>query len=368
MTIHMKETNILVVCGGTGGHVYPAIAVAEELRRLYPAIGIVFAGRRSGFEGRAVSKVGFALRNISIKGWQRGKVFVNLPLIALVPLACLKACMILLSERPAVVFGTGGYVCLPVLFAASLLGKKIVLQEQNSFPGLTTRLFSGRARSVFLGYGEAKRFLAAPDRTVVTGNPVRRTTDAAQHALRSEYAIASGQKVVFVFGGSQGSLPINRIILKNIDVITNSGNVFILWQTGPDDYAFVQEQTQRNTQVRVFSYIDNMYDFYTAADLAVCRAGAMTISELMKFGIPAVFIPLPHAAEDHQSKNARAIEERGGGVCVDQEIAGEGIGVIIRALLGDAARLAAMKQTMKSLFNEDAAAAIARAIGKEGGL
>jgi UDP-N-acetylglucosamine--N-acetylmuramyl-(pentapeptide) pyrophosphoryl-undecaprenol N-acetylglucosamine transferase len=199
----------------------------------------------------------------------------------------------------------------------------------------------------------------------VTGNPVREDRPEGRKDLRAEYGIPAHQKVLFVFGGSQGSRPINNLMRALLPPLLGEGGAEVLWQTGKNDYESLRSAFEGIKGVRIFPFIDNIYDFYRCADFAVCRAGALTIAELSLFGLPALLIPLPTAAADHQTSNARRVEDAGGGLCVPQEEAPEKLPALVRSLLSDPGRLDRMRRNMASLRKGDAAQSIADELIKE---
>jgi UDP-N-acetylglucosamine--N-acetylmuramyl-(pentapeptide) pyrophosphoryl-undecaprenol N-acetylglucosamine transferase len=354
-----------MVGGGTGGHVYPALAVARALKLGRVRPDIVFVGTRGGLEQKLVPEAGFRMRLLRIRGLQRGRFFVNLRLLFLVPFSLLASLFILLYERPGVVFGTGGYVCMPVLAAAVLLGRTIMLQVPDAYPGLTLRLFSRFAQRLFLGFEEARQFLSAKGRAVVTGNPVREDRTQGREDVRARHHVDPSDRVLLIFGGSQGSVPINTIVLGCIRPLLDIGNLTVFWQTGTRDHDKVAGQTRGLKKVKVMPYIENIYDYYRTADLALCRAGAMTLAELALFGLPAVFIPLPSAAEDHQTKNARMVQAAGGGTCLPQARAEKELVPVIKDLFGNRERLSDMGTNMKKLHRENSAQTIAAEVCRE---
>ncbi|MFH0919927.1 MAG: undecaprenyldiphospho-muramoylpentapeptide beta-N-acetylglucosaminyltransferase [Fibrobacterota bacterium] len=358
-------SRMLFVCGGTGGHVYPAIAVAEAVRRHVPGAEITFVGKRLGFEVKVIIDAGFPCRSIRAEGFDRTRMLRNLRLLYVLPLGFAQALRTVLREKPDLVFGTGGYVCVPVLAAALLLRKPITLHALDSYPGVAIRFFARFARRVYLGYREASAWLPRRSAVLVTGNPIRETTWPVAKNLRAEFSVPAGRKVVLVVGGSQGAVALNRMMMDYVAAVSGRGDRFVLWQTGNRDFEFVQRAAAAFADLRLFPYINNMYDFYRAADVIVCRAGAMTIAELAKFGLPAVFVPLPSSAGDHQRKNAETIEKLGGGVCAHQKDGGPALIAAVEKLLSSESTLAVMRARMQALHREDAARAIAMELGKE---
>lgn len=362
---HASCFDLVIVCGGTGGHVFPAMAVAEEMRLTQPDIRILFIVKKNGFEEKVVADAGFPYRAIRMEGFNRSNMFRNIRLFYIFPMGFLAAFSALRQSGASVVFNTGGYIGVPVLASALLLRKGITLLALDTYPGVTVRFFARFARVVFLAYQEAKRYLPGVSNTLAAGNPLRRTTGGKEIDLRKEYGLTDSEKVVFVFGGSQGARGINRAILSFAKQLTEEQRITLLWQTGKPDFEEIKRSVSGLNKVRVFPFIENIYDFYRAADLAVCRAGAMTVSELAKFGLPAAFVPLPTAAEDHQTVNARMVETNGAGVCVPQNEAMTTLYGIITGLLANEASLKVMRTKMKSLHREDAAQRITQRLLEE---
>ncbi len=350
---------MVFVCGGTGGHVFPALAIAEESRKMYPQTKIKFIIKKGGFEERVVKQAGFDFVGIRAEGFNRLRPLINLRLIYILPMGFVKSFVILLHLKPKLVISTGGYSGVPVLLSAIIQRRQIALQEQNSYPGITVRFFARFAKVVFIAYNEARKYLPNKVRIIEVGNPLRASTGGIEKDLRKEYGLAETDKVLFIFGGSQGARGINNVIKKEAARIISSKNVVVFWQTGKPDYEEIKIAVSGLGRVHIFPFIENIYDFYRAANLAICRAGAMTISELGKFGVPAVFVPLPTAAEDHQKKNAVMVESNGAGICIDQSQANEKLYSAVSGLLNDNVRLKEMSVRMRNLFHGNAAPDIA---------
>jgi UDP-N-acetylglucosamine--N-acetylmuramyl-(pentapeptide) pyrophosphoryl-undecaprenol N-acetylglucosamine transferase len=275
--------------------------------------------------------------------------------------------ILLKKARPNAVVGTGGYVCGPVVFVATLLGIPTLLQEQNSRPGVTTRMLASRVDEVHLSFEVSKRYLGRMKRSAVTGNPTRPAigsisrTEGARH-----FGVDEGGKTLLVFGGSLGASSINRALVHVLSDLC-ALDLQIVWQTGETDYERVRSAAERGpastrARVRVFKFIDEMEYAYAAADLAVCRAGATTVAELTRAGVPSVLVPYPHAAAGHQSENARMMADAGASVVVlDGELRERLLGSITD-LIGDSAQLATMAGKARALGRPNAAAELAHAV------
>lgn len=313
---HSENQNalrILISGGGTGGHVFPAIAIADALRERVPGADIRFVGALGKIEMEKVPKAGYPIEGLWISGFQRQLTLRNL----LFPFKLLhsmwKARHIVGRFRPHIVIGVGGYASGPVLETACRRGIPTLIQEQNSYAGVTNRLLANRVNRICVAYEGMDRFFPA-DKTVLTGNPVRAglanntavKVDAAAH-----FGLKPGLPVVFVFGGSLGALSINEAMAANSDLIAANPEVQVLWQVGKLYLErFSVCATAQLPNVRVVPFVDRMDLAYALADVVVSRAGALTISELCLVGKPAILIPSPNVAEDHQTKNAQALVEK----------------------------------------------------------
>lgn len=365
----MKQGRICIVFagGGTGGHLYPALAMAAEVRRRRPEAEIVFIGTRGKIEARVVPEQGYVFRAIWISGLVRGlsPATLLLPLKALV--ATLQSLGILLRLKPALVVGTGGYVSGPPLLVASFLGIPTLIQEQNSYPGITTRLLAKRVTEVHLTFEGTKRYLRGGLNVRVTGNPTRDVIGTIERNEGAHYfGVDPSRKTVLVIGGSQGAASINRALLGALGALGADG-VQVIWGTGGRDYEHVEsavgalgDDVRRLVVVR--RYLEKIEYAFAACDVAVSRAGATTLAELTKAGIPSLLVPYPFAAADHQNENARAMVKAGASVlCNDAELE-QTLLPTLRGLLADAAALKRMAEAARNVGNPQAAGLLAEAI------
>lgn len=349
---------ILFAGGGTGGHVYPAIAIADAVRTMEPDATIAFAGTREKLEWTAVPKAGYPIHPITVSGFQRSLSARNLtfPFKLLKGLA--ESWMLVGRFDPHIVVGTGGYVSGPVLWTASLRGRPTVIQEQNAYAGVTNRLLARRARQIHIAFPEAKRYFPE-GKVVVSGNPVRESLLGADpREGRRHFEIPEEAAVVFLFGGSLGSVILNDAMKSQIDAILETKGAYVIWQTGPRHFEKLRPEV-KHERLRLLPYIDRMDLAYAASDLVVSRAGAITCSELMVTGTPAVLVPARALAEDHQTKNARALVQRGAAVLLP-ETELDGLSSQVVELIGDRSRLQRMAGELRSLAKPDAARNIAR--------
>lgn len=355
-----RPLRILFTGGGTGGHVYPGLAVAEQLRRLVPEAEIRFVGTRRGIEATLVPKAGWPFTAVSASGFRGLGAVARLRFLLNFALGAVGSLGLLLRWRPNVVLGTGGYVSAPVITAASLLGIECAVQEQNAIPGSVNRLVGRRARRAYLGFAGAARWFPA-GRCVATGNPVRAAMAAGAEAQAPRRSGPDAH--VLVFGGSGGAATLNRAVVQAAAGWSAQPGLTVLAQTGPREFAAVRDAVAAAAPaggVVVVPYIDDMAAELARADLVVCRAGAMTLAELHCLGRPAVLVPFPHATDDHQTRNARDCEQAGAAVVVpDAECDGPRLEALVAGLLAEPGRLEAMAAAARSLGRPQAAAVIA---------
>ena len=358
---------IVITGGGTGGHLYPALAIADEIRRRRKDVGIVFIGTAGKIEARVVPNEGYQFETIWISGFRRTLSWSLLLFPLKVCVSLFQSWRVLRRLQPAVVVGTGGYVCGPPMFMATLLRIPAIVQEQNSFPGVTTRLLARRASEVFIAYEASRRFLPAGTKARLVGNPTRSTVG---HVGREEaaqfFGISPGAKTVLIFGGSLGASSINRVVERRLAEMIGEKHQ-VVWQTGERDFGAGKNAVgnlapEQQKRVVVLAFIDRMDFAYGASDVTVCRSGASTLAELALAGLPAILVPYPHAAADHQTENAKAVAELGAAeICPDNEIDVK-LGGMLGALLADDARRDRMAQLMRSLARPEAAATIAETV------
>ncbi len=306
---------ILFAGGGTGGHLYPAIAIAEEIKKLEPNARIGFVGTKHKIEARVVPQKGFEFFTIWISGFSRRLRVSNLLFPVKVVVALFQSFFLITKLKPDIVVGTGGYVCGPVLFVASLMNIPTVVHESNSYPGVTTRLLARRVTKIFITFDETKRWLSRNARTELAGNPTR---DVLSGVTREEgctyFNLSAKKKTVFVFGGSLGAASINRVMPAVVDnAIKNDYQ--IIWQTGESNWQSASA-VQKHDNIKVMKYVDRMELAYSAADIVVSRSGATTVAELTRLGKPAILVPYPYAAANHQELNAKTMVDAGAALMI----------------------------------------------------
>ena len=356
----MAELRAIFAGGGTGGHLFPAIAIADEFRALRPGSEILFVGTRKKLESRVVPERGYALRTIWISGFRRGFRPGNLLFPLKVLTSMLQARSIIRNFHPDVVVGTGGYVSGPVLAAAVRAGIPTLIQEQNSYPGVTTRILARRVDEVHLTFESSRKLIGRTENVFVTGNPTRASLGGVsrEDGLRAfGFDPASANATVLIVGGSLGAHSINEAIARHVGTFESRG-IRCIWQTGTED-AKAYAVLEKPGSVWTRPFIDRMDCAYAAADLVVCRAGATTIAELTRLGKPAVLIPYPHAAANHQVENARTLVEAGAAELIPDHEAAARVGTVVTGLI-DGGKLGAMSGRSRALGKPDAAREIAR--------
>lgn len=347
----------LFAAGGTGGHLYPAVAVADEIRKMKPESEILFVGTKDKIEGRVIPKLGYKFKSIWIKGFARKFNWSNLlfPLRLLISL--IQSLIISVKFKPKVAIGTGGYVAGPAIWGASVMGAKIILMESNSFPGITTRLLERYADEVHLSFESSKKYLRRQNILKVTGNPVRENLGSTDKSSAKKYfGLDETKKTILVLGGSLGASSINSSIEKSLDYLIKN-NLQLIWQTGKNYYD--QYKNLNFAAVKIFDFVDDMNKAYSACDLLVARSGATTIAELTVLGLPAILIPSPNVAENHQFYNAKALSDESAAVLIkDEELENKLCETIVN-LINDSEKLNQLASNAKRLAKPDAAKQIA---------
>lgn len=345
---------VLIAGGGTGGHLMPALAIAAELQRARPDVEPVLVGARRGIESTVLPRYPFRYHLLPAEPIYRRQWWRNLrwPLIAW--RMWREAGAVLERERPVLVIGTGGYAAGPVVWRAQRRGIPTVLQEQNAMPGVATRWLARRARQIHLGFPEARARLTPGAETEVLslGNPIRAPQPGDRAAALRELGLPAERRTVFVFGGSQGALALNRVVADAVAAGLFEG-VNLIWGTGAAHAARFAALARAG--VVVSGFLDPIAVAYRAADVVVSRAGAMTLAELCAWGKASVLVPLPTAAADHQTTNARALAAGGAAVCVaERELTAEKLAHVVTALLADPTRLASLGASAATRGHPDA--------------
>ena len=351
---------LLVAAGGTGGHIFPAIAVVEELKRRDPSSKVLFVGSRNRMEVKIIPAMGFDFRVIHAAALPR-RISPHLFIAGReLTFGVIQAIGVVRSFEPESIFITGGYVCAPVAFAGIVTGVPLFVQEQNAVPGLTNRAVGRWARKVFLGFEEATEWFDRA-KVEVTGNPIRFRDPPPRHVAAKRIGLDPDMKTLFVMGGSQGASAINEAMIKTLPLLDDiADELQIVHQTGRLDYDMVQD-AYRRSRIRhlVKPFFDEIHLVYSAADLMLCRAGGMTIAEITAFGLPAILVPFARATNDHQRLNALSLERKGAATVIpEKEISPERLAREIKRIILDEPRLSDMSRASRSLGNPNAAGMI----------
>lgn len=307
----MVTFKVIISGGGTGGHIYPAIAIANALKKYNPETQILFVGAEGKMEMEKVPAAGYKIIGLPVRGFQRKLTYSNINFFFRLYSSLKKAKTIIKEFKPDVVVGVGGYASGPTLRIATKMGIPTLIQEQNSYPGITNKLLANRVDKICVAYTNMEKYFPA-DKIIITGNPVRQDILNLTKKTREEgynfFELKGNQKTVLSLGGSLGALTINESIYNNIDYFIQN-NIQLIWQTGKNFYHKALElvRSKKTTNIKVFDFILRMDYAYAISDVVISRAGAITISELSITAKPAILVPSPNVAEDHQTKNAMAL-------------------------------------------------------------
>ncbi|MFH6943960.1 undecaprenyldiphospho-muramoylpentapeptide beta-N-acetylglucosaminyltransferase [Flavobacterium sp. FlaQc-50] len=359
----MTKYKFILSGGGTGGHIYPAIAIANELKLQFPDAEFLFVGAKDKMEMQKVPQAGYKIKGLWIAGLQRKLTLQNMMFPLKLATSLLESRKIIKKFKPNVVIGTGGFASGPLLQAAGSAGIPTVIQEQNSFPGITNKLLSKKASAICVAYENLERFFPK-EKIVLTGNPVRQDLIDI-HSKRDEaiafYGLDPNKKTLLVLGGSLGARRVNQLIEKELESML-SQDVQVIWQCGKLYFEDYKKYNQPN--VKVVDFIERMDFVYAAADVIISRAGASSVSELCIVGKPVIFIPSPNVAEDHQTKNAQAIVEAKGAILLKESELDSQFSIVFEALLKDEGKQKQLSVNIKRLAMPKATQAIVEEIIK----
>lgn len=308
--------------GGTGGHLFPAVAVANEIKNMKPDSEILFVGTKRKIEARVVPSLGYKFKSIWISGVSRNFNLNNLLFPGKLVVSIFQSLYISMKFKPSVAIGSGGYVAGPSIWSSSVMGAKIILLEQNSYPGITTRLLEKYADEIHISFSDSRKYLRKKELIKETGNPVRDNLGTIERtkAIKS-FNLSEKKKTLLVLGGSLGARSINNAVTKMINK-NEQLDFQIIWQTGSLYYNEFKELESGN--VKVYEFIEDMNQAYSASDLLLARAGATTIAEILVMGKPAILVPSPNVAANHQFHNANSLSEKNAAVLVkDEELESE---------------------------------------------
>lgn len=365
---------VVIAGGGTGGHLYPGLAIAEALQELYPSVQVLFVGG-DRIESRVVPQEGWAFHRIASRGLPRRPRGAAVGALAANALGTAQALRLLREWRPDAVVATGGYVSAPVGLAARLLRVPLLVQEQNLTPGLASRLLSRWARCVSVSHPAAAAGLRAT-RVEVTGVPLRHKALVGDRERgQRRWGLEPREVTVLVLGGSQGAMSLNRAVARLADLLMYEPTLQLLHHTGPEHLGWVQESIGHREHIGppllrhvAVPFLDPVGDAYACAEIVVCRAGASTLAEVTAWGLPAVLVPYPHAAEGHQGQNAEILVRAGAAVRIeDSDLGSTALLHAVQELAADPGRRREMSEASRSLGRPGAAQAVARLVIAEAG-
>lgn len=360
---------VIVSGGGTGGHIFPAVSIANAIKRQHPEAEILFVGAQGRMEMQRVPAAGYKIEGLPVRGlvrplWSPKNLGVMMDFMKSKKMVK----QIIRDFKPQVAVGVGGYASAPTLNAAYAMGIPCLIQEQNSYAGVTNKSLAKKAQKVCVAYSGMERFFPA-DKIIMTGNPVRQNlldNQVTKEKARESFGLAPDKKTVLIIGGSLGAKTVNESVLAHLDEIRNS-NVQLIWQTGKyysQSIAEALSQTDEVPNMKVMDFISSMDNAYAAADIVVSRAGASSISELCLLGKPCILVPSPNVAEDHQTKNAMALSTKDAAIFIaDKDAREQLIGVALKTVEDDV-KLASLSENVKKLAFHNSADVIAEEVYK----
>lgn len=361
-----KRLKIIVSGGGTGGHIFPAVSIANALREINPEVDILFVGAEGKMEMEKVPAAGYKIVGLPVVGFHRKLTIRNLSF----PFKLLKsmglAKKIVKDFNPDVVVGVGGYASGPVLKVSQQLGIPTLIQEQNSYAGVTNRLLAKKAKAICVAYENMERYF--PKETInLTGNPIRQglsDIDLKIDEAREFFEIPKGNKVILVLGGSLGARTINESILRGVETLAKTESVTLLWQTGKLYFEGIINSLASKSydNIKIFDFIHRMDLAYSIANLVVSRAGACTISELCLVGKPTILIPSPNVAEDHQTKNAEALARKGAAIMISDALAPQTLIEQMMSVIENKSQQTELAENIRKLALPNAASDIAKKV------
>lgn len=358
------ELRVIISGGGTGGHIFPAVSIANEIKAKRPDAKILFVGAEGRMEMQRVPAAGYPIKGLPIAGFNRKNLLKNIPVLFKILESRRMARRILRDFRPQVAVGVGGYASGPTLNVAESMGIPTLLQEQNSYAGVTNKLLAKKARKICVAYDGMSRFFPA-DKILFTGNPVRQNllegTVQKDDAVRS-FGLVPGKRTILVIGGSLGARTLNESILGNLPLVKQQSNVQFVWQTGKYYSNAIKEELDRRgcpDNLKVMDFIADMKQAYAAADLVISRAGAGSISEFCLLGKPVILVPSPNVAEDHQTKNALALVQKNAALYVPDAEARRTLLPLAINTVADHEKLESLSRNIIQLARPNAASDIA---------
>lgn len=323
---------VIVTGGGTGGHIYPALAIADKFKEMDPNTEILYVGNDEGIEKDIVPKAGYRLELVDARWLNKSSIWQLIRTGARVTKGLLEAGRVMRKFKPDVVIGTGGYVCFPVILAGKMYGAATYLHEQNAYPGLANRTLEKYVKNVFLGFADAEKYFKSPEKMVEAGNPVRKSFfTLSKKEARKKLGFSEDDFIVFSFGGSLGAEKINEVAFELMEALNGHENVMMIFGTGKWYYQQILDKAAERgieikENIRVKDYIEDMENYLAACDLVISRAGALSVAETTVCGKAAILIPSPNVTGNHQYYNAKAVADRGGAVLLEEkDLTAEGL-------------------------------------------
>jgi undecaprenyldiphospho-muramoylpentapeptide beta-N-acetylglucosaminyltransferase len=362
-----EELRIIISGGGTGGHIFPAVSIANAIRTKYPKAKILFVGAEGRMEMQRVPAAGYEIKGLPIKGFNRANKLKNISVLYKLWKSLRLARKIIKDFNPQVAVGVGGYASGATLYECSKMGIPCLIQEQNSYAGVTNKLLAKKAKKICVAYEGMERFFPA-DKILMTGNPVRQNvleTPLSKEDARKQFGLNPTKKTILLVGGSLGARTINRAVLEHLELIESSDVQFI-WQTGKYYHQSILDEMKGKElpNLKIMDFISDMGAAYKAADLVISRAGASSISEFQLIGKPVILVPSPNVAEDHQTKNAMALVNKGAALFVkDAEAPNKLLQLAIDTVTNEQ-KLTSLSQNVKKMGLHNSADVIANEVIK----
>ena len=360
-----EELRVIISGGGTGGHIFPAVSIANAIKAQHPDAKILFVGALGRMEMQRVPAAGYEIKGLPIQGFNRKHLLKNVSVLIRLYKSLRIARKIIKQFRPMVAVGVGGYASGATLYECAKMGIPCLIQEQNSYAGVTNKLLAKRVQKICVAYDGMERFFPA-DKIIMTGNPVRENvlqTSLSQQEARTSFGLQPDKKTILLVGGSLGARTINESVMSHLDMIKDSGVQFI-WQTGKYYHADIMKRLEDKDlpMLKVTDFISDMGAAYKAADVVISRAGASSISEFQLIGKPVILVPSPNVAEDHQTKNALALVNKQAALLVRDAEAREKLLPLALQTVKDDAKLASLSENIKKLGKGNAAGVIAQEV------
>ena len=357
----MKPSKYIISGGGTGGHIYPAIAIADELKAQDPSAQIVFVGASGKMEMEKVPQAGYNIHGIWISGFQRKQLWRNILFPLKLGISLLQSLLIWVRYRPDVLIGTGGFASGPMLFMGNLMGSKTLLQEQNSYPGITNKLLTKKANAIAVAYPGMERFFPK-EKISYTGNPLRSSLlqiEGLKDQALKHFGLSGNRKQLVILGGSLGAQRINELVATQLDLF-NSLDLDVIWQCGKLYYDRYQQLA--TDRIKIYPFIKEMNLLYSIADIIISRAGAASVSELCLVGKITLLIPSPNVAENHQFHNANALVRQNAAILIEEKDLDQSFETVFRAVVESPKKQLELKKNIRLMAKPEATKEIIKMI------